>query len=290
MEIKNVTVFGSGLMGAGIVQVAAHAGYSVTMVDIEQDFIDGGMKRISASLKRVLRKKHERQKDVDAEFETVFGRIKATTSRKEGAKGADLVVEAITENIDLKQELFTFLDENCPPHAIFASNTSSLPIRDLAKVTNRSDKIGGLHFFNPVPVMRLVEVIKSDDTSDETHAALMAFGEAVGKKTVSCKDTPGFVVNRLLVPYLIEAVRMLERGDASAEDIDAAMKLGCGYPMGPMALLDYVGLDTTKFILDGWHEAYPDEDLFSPSGLLDRLVAEGKLGRKSGEGFYNYRK
>ena len=290
MEIKNVTVFGSGLMGAGIVQVAAHAGYNVTMVDVEQDFIDGGMKRISASLKRVLRKKHENKDDADAEFETVFGRIKATTSRKEGAEGADLVVEAITENIDLKQELFKFLDENCPSHAIFASNTSSLPIRDLAKVTGRSDKIGGLHFFNPVPVMRLVEVIKSDDTSDNTHAALMAFGEAVGKKTVSCKDTPGFVVNRLLVPYLIEAVRMLERGDASAEDIDAAMKLGCGYPMGPMGLLDYVGLDTTKFILDGWHEAYPDEDLFAPSKLLDRLVEEGKLGRKSGEGFYNYKK
>ena len=290
MEIKNVTVFGSGFMGAGIVQVAAHAGYNVTMVDVEQDFIDGGMKRISASLKRVLRKKHENKDDADAEFETVFGRIKATTSRKEGAEGADLVVEAITENIDLKQELFKFLDENCPSHAIFASNTSSLPIRDLAKVTGRSDKIGGLHFFNPVPVMRLVEVIKSDDTSDNTHAALMAFGEAVGKKTVSCKDTPGFVVNRLLVPYLIEAVRMLERGDASAEDIDAAMKLGCGYPMGPMGLLDYVGLDTTKFILDGWHEAYPDEDLFAPSKLLDKLVEEGKLGRKSGEGFYNYKK
>ncbi|MBG97534.1 3-hydroxybutyryl-CoA dehydrogenase [bacterium] len=290
MEIKNVTVFGSGLMGAGIVQVSAHAGYNVTMVDVEQDFIDGGMKRISASLKRVLRKKHENKDDADAEFETVFGRIKATTSRKEGAEGADLVVEAITENIDLKQELFKFLDENCPSHAIFASNTSSLPIRDLAKVTGRSDKIGGLHFFNPVPVMRLVEVIKSDDTSDNTHAALMTFGEAVGKKTVSCKDTPGFVVNRLLVPYLIEAVRMLERGDASAEDIDAAMKLGCGYPMGPMGLLDYVGLDTTKFILDGWHEAYPDEDLFAPSKLLDRLVEEGKLGRKSGEGFYNYKK
>ena len=290
MEIKNVTVFGSGLMGAGIVQVAAHAGYNVTMVDVEQDFIDGGMKRISASLKRVLRKKHENKDDADTEFETVFGRIKATTSRKEGAEGADLVVEAITENIDLKQELFKFLDENCPSHAIFASNTSSLPIRDLAKVTGRSDKIGGLHFFNPVPVMRLVEVIKSDDTSDNTHAALMAFGEAVGKKTVSCKDTPGFVVNRLLVPYLIEAVRMLERGDASAEDIDAAMKLGCGYPMGPMGLLDYVGLDTTKFILDGWHEAYPDEDLFAPSKLLDKLVEEGKLGRKSGEGFYNYKK
>jgi len=165
-----------------------------------------------------------------------------------------------------------------------------LPIRDLAKATNRSDKIGGLHFFNPVPVMRLVEVIKSDNTSDETHASLMGFGEAVGKKTVSCKDTPGFVVNRLLVPYLIEAVRMLEREDASVEDIDAAMKLGCGYPMGPMALLDYVGLDTTKFILDGWHEAYPNEELFAPSKLLDRLVEEGKLGRKSGEGFYNYRK
>ena len=290
MGIKNVTVFGSGLMGAGIVQVAAHAGYNVTMVDIKQEFIDAGMKRIEGSLRRVVRKKNENQEDADAEFEMVFGRIKATTSRKEGAEAADLVVEAITENIKLKQELFQFLDENCPSHTIFASNTSSLPIRDLAKATNRSDKIGGLHFFNPVPVMRLVEVIKSDNTSDETHASLMAFGEAVGKKTVSCKDTPGFVVNRLLVPYLIEAVRMLEREDASVEDIDAAMKLGCGYPMGPMALLDYVGLDTTKFILDGWHEAYPNEELFAPSSLLDKLVEEGKLGRKSGEGFYNYRK
>lgn len=200
------------------------------------------------------------------------------------------MVEAITENLPLKCETFGRLDVAAPAHAVFASNTSSLPIAKLAAGTSRPDKVGGLHFFNPVPVMRLVEVVRAEATSEETFAALKGFAEGVGKTAVACKDTPGFVVNRLLVPYLMEAVRLYERGDASAEDIDIAMKLGCGYPMGPLALLDYVGLDTTKFIMDGWHEAYPDQPLFYPSALLDRLVGEGKFGRKSGEGFYPYRK
>jgi 3-hydroxyacyl-CoA dehydrogenase len=177
-----------------------------------------------------------------------------------------------------------------PEHTIFASNTSSLPITEIASVTKRQDRFGGLHFFNPVPMMKLLEVVRTDQTSDATYKTLMEFGAALGKTCITCKDTPGFVVNRLLVPYMAEAVRMLERGDASARDIDIAMKLGAGYPMGPIELSDYVGLDTTYNIVKGWHEKYPDNPLFEPSPLLEKLVKEGKFGMKSGEGFYSYKK
>lgn len=288
--MENVVVVGAGLMGSGIVQVAAQAGHPTVMVDIEDAYLEKGMAGIKASLKRVLRKKIEDAAEAEERFSEVMGRISTTTDLEAAAAGSDIVVEAITENLPLKCETFGRLDVAAPAHAVFASNTSSLPIAKLAAGTSRPDKVGGLHFFNPVPVMRLVEVVRAEATSEETFAALKGFAEGVGKTAVACKDTPGFVVNRLLVPYLMEAVRLYERGDASAEDIDIAMKLGCGYPMGPLALLDYVGLDTTKFIMDGWHEAYPDQPLFYPSALLDRLVGEGKFGRKSGEGFYPYRK
>merc|ERR1712136_288918 len=201
-----------------------------------------------------------------------------------------VAVEAIVENIGIKQKLFKSLDEVAPSHTIFTSNTSSLPIGDIAAATSRQDRFGGYHFFNPVPVMKLLEVVRIRETSDETFETLLDLGKKLGKSTVKCKDTPGFIVNRLLVPYMAEAVRMLERGDASSRDIDTAMKLGAGYPMGPFELTHYVGLDTTKFILDGWHEKYPDEPLFNPSPLVNQLVAEGKLGVKSGEGFYKYDK
>ncbi|MCH7493441.1 3-hydroxybutyryl-CoA dehydrogenase [bacterium] len=288
--MENIVVVGAGLMGSGIVQVAAQAGHPTVMVDIEDVYLEKGMAAIKSSLKRVLRKKHEDPTMAEEEFLAVMGRIKASTDLEDAAASADIVVEAVTENLALKGDIFGRLDRAAPAHAVFASNTSSLPIAALAAATSRPDKVGGLHFFNPVPVMRLVEVVRAEETSDSTFSALKAFAEGVGKTAIACKDTPGFVVNRLLVPYLMEAVRLLERGDAGAEDIDTAMKLGCGYPMGPLALLDYVGLDTTKFILDGWHEVYPDQPLFYPSALLDRLVGEGKLGRKSGEGFYPYRK
>lgn len=188
----------------------------------------------------------------------------------------------------VKHSLFRQLDEISPPETIFTSNTSSLPISDIAEPCSRKDKFGGLHFFNPVPMMKLLEVIKTKDTSAATYATLMEFGKSIGKVTVECKDTPGFIVNRLLVPYMFQAVQMLERGDASAKDIDTAMKLGAGYPMGPFELSDYVGLDTTKFIVDGWREKYPEDPAFKRSEILDKLVSEGKLGRKTGEGFYKY--
>lgn len=177
-----------------------------------------------------------------------------------------------------------------PEHTIFASNTSSLSIGEIASVTKRKDRFGGLHFFNPVPVMKLLEVIRTNDTSDETFKRIRHFGESVGKVCIDCRDTPGFVVNRLLLPYLGEAIRLLERGDASARDIDIAMKLGAGHPMGPIELSDYVGLDTTYNVLKGWHEKYPDNPLFAPLPSLEKLVKEGKLGVKTGEGFYKYTK
>lgn len=177
-----------------------------------------------------------------------------------------------------------------PEHTIFTSNTSSLSIGEIAAATNRKDRFGGLHFFNPVPVMKLLEIVRTADTSDQTYQSLRTFGEKLGKVCITCKDTPGFVVNRLLVPYMAESVRMLERGDASARDIDTAMKLGAGYPMGPIELSDYVGLDTTSKILKGWHEKYPDNPLYQPLPLLEKLVSEGKLGMKTGEGFYKYKK
>ncbi|XP_019065801.1 hydroxyacyl-coenzyme A dehydrogenase, mitochondrial [Fukomys damarensis] len=214
-----------------------------------------------------------------------------TTSTDAGAvvHSTDLVVEAIVENLKVKSELFQRLDKFTAEHTIFASNTSSLQITSIANATTRQDRFAGLHFFNPVPIMKLVEVIKTPMTSQKTFESLLDFARKLGKHPVSCKDTPGFIVNRLLVPYLLEAIRLHERGDASKEDIDMAMKLGAGYPMGPFELLDYVGLDTTKFIIDGWHEMDVENPLFQPSSALNKLVGEKKLGKKSGEGFYKYK-
>lgn len=278
-------------MGAGITQVAAQTGHHVTMVDVSEDVLKSSQSRIEGSLARVAKKQFKDDPAAAEKFvsETI-GRVSIDTDAVNAAKNTDLVVEAIVENLGIKQKLFKALDESAPEHTIFASNTSSLPIKDIASATSRLDRFGGLHFFNPVPVMKLVEVVRIPETSDATFNALVDFGQALGKTTVDCKDTPGFIVNRLLVPYMMEAVRMLERGDASATDIDVAMKLGAGYPMGPIQLADYVGLDTCKFILDGWHEAYPDNPLFNPSPLLSKLVSEGKSGMKSGEGFYKYGK
>jgi 3-hydroxyacyl-CoA dehydrogenase len=219
-----------------------------------------------------------------------MSRIIYTTDLENSVKdNCDLLIEAIVENMKIKQDMFTKLDKVAPSSTIFASNTSSLPITEMASVTQRKDKFGGLHFFNPVPVMKLVEVIRIADTSEQTFDTLLSFGKAVQKVPVSCKDTPGFIVNRLLVPYMAEAIRLLERGDASARDIDTAMKLGAGYPMGPIELLDYVGLDTNKFILEGWHKMDPENPLYKPSEMLNKLVEEGKLGLKTGEGLYKYK-
>ncbi|XP_059057696.1 hydroxyacyl-coenzyme A dehydrogenase, mitochondrial-like [Achroia grisella] len=289
--IKNVTVIGGGLMGSGIAQVSAQAGQNVILVDVSNDVLAKAQKSIGNNLGRVAKKVYKDKPQEGEKFVAdSLARIKTSTDPVEASKTSDLVVEAIVENIDVKHKLFKQLDEVAPNHTIFASNTSSLSITEIGSVVKRKDRFGGLHFFNPVPIMRLLEVIKGADTSDATFNTMLEWGKAVGKTCVSCKDTPGFIVNRLLVPYLCEAIRLYERGDASARDIDIAMKLGAGYPMGPLELADYVGLDTNKFILDGWHKKYPEQPLFKPIPLLNKLVAEGKLGIKTGEGFYKYDK
>ncbi|EDO46266.1 predicted protein [Nematostella vectensis] len=288
--IKNVTVFGGGLMGAGIAQVAAATDHNVTIVDQTNAILIKTLQSIERSMQRIAKKQFK--DDVEAGKTFVAGtmsRLKISLDVPGSVADADLVIEAIVENLRTKHKLFTALDEAAPPQCIFATNTSSIPVADISSVTNRHDRFGGLHFFNPVPVMKLVEVVRTQQTSDDTFNTLLTFGKKLGKVPVSCKDTPGFIVNRLLVPYLAEAVRMLERGDASPKDIDTAMKLGAGYPMGPFELADYVGLDTTQFILKGWEEKYPDVELFKCPEFIKDLVARNKLGRKSGEGFYNYK-
>ncbi|NXT75042.1 HCDH protein, partial [Zapornia atra] len=288
--VKHVTVIGGGLMGAGIAQVAAASGHTVVLVDQSDEILKKSAKGIEESLKRVTKKKFADKPEAGAEFmEKTLNNLTTSTDAVAVVHSTDLVIEAIVENQELKNELFKRLDKFAPEHTIFASNTSSLQITQLANSTTRQDRFGGLHFFNPVPMMKLVEVIKTPMTSQKTFESLVDFSKALGKSPVSCKDTPGFIVNRLLVPYMMEAVRLFERGDASKEDIDVAMKLGAGYPMGPFELLDYVGLDTSKYIIDGWHSLEPNNPLFAPSPLLDKLVEEKKLGKKTGEGFYKYK-
>ncbi|KAI8619085.1 3-hydroxyacyl-CoA dehyrogenase [Chytriomyces sp. MP71] len=301
MSIKNVTIIGAGLMGAGIAQSIAAApkliarGVSVTLVDVGADRLANGRKIISASLGRVAKKKFDGDKTAaDAFVADTVARIGFSEDAGAAAKDADLVIEAIVENLDAKQKLFRDLDSRAPKTAIFASNTSSLPISEIAKATlSRRDRFAGLHFFNPVPQMKLVEIVRTQELSDPVFASLKQLVEGMDKVGVECKDTPGFIVNRLLVPYMLEAVRLVERGDASKEDVDIAMKLGAGYPMGPFELADYVGLDTTQFITEGWYKTgkgLQGKELVEPPQSLTKLVSEGKFGRKNGEGFYNYKK
>ncbi|CAF3738063.1 unnamed protein product [Adineta steineri] len=289
--IKTVTIIGGGLMGSGIAQVAAESNHKVILVDQKQEFLDKSLNIIQTSLKRVIKKKFDKdQQGGEKYLNDVNGRIQTSLNLEESLQSTDLVIEAIVENLGIKQKLFKQIDQIAPKHTILTSNTSSLPITEIVQDVQRQDKVGGLHFFNPVPVMKLLEVIRTSSTSDETFQTLLAFGKALGKTTVSCKDTPGFIVNRLLVPYMIEAIHMIERGDATPEDIDTAMKLGAGYPMGPIELLDYVGLDTSKYIVDGWKKRFPDDASFKTSELLNKVVGEGKFGKKTGAGFYKYSK
>ncbi|KAF7732135.1 hypothetical protein EC973_006390 [Apophysomyces ossiformis] len=293
-DIKSVAVIGAGLMGSGIVQVAAQANYKVTMVDTTDAALTRGQEIIAASLKRVARKKFAEDEAQQRAFaDQVLSNIQVSTDSISAVGSADLVVEAIVENIKVKQDLFSALDKAAPAHTIFCSNTSSLPITQIAEATSaeRQKRFAGLHFFNPVPAMKLVEIVRTTSVTDEVFNALSDFTKATGKTPVACKDTPGFIVNRLLVPYMFEALRIIERGEASPRDIDTAMKLGAGMPMGPIELADFVGLDTMKFIVDGWaKEGKIDPAFTKPVKVLDDLVAKGHLGRKSGQGFYDYSK
>ncbi|KAJ3187153.1 hypothetical protein HDU85_007191 [Gaertneriomyces sp. JEL0708] len=291
-NVQKLTVVGSGLMGAGIVQVAAQAGYKVAMVDLKEDFLKKGEKIITSSLKRVAKKKFNGDEAQIKTFtDEVMSRISLSTDSTKAVSDSQLVIEAIVENLDTKKALFKALDAAAPKDAIFASNTSSLPIADIAAATNRKDRFVGLHYFNPVPQMKLVEIIRIPETSDAVFQTLVDVSKKMGKVPVACKDTPGFIVNRLLVPYMMESLRLVERGDASMEDVDTAMKLGAGYPMGPFELMDYVGLDTIKFITDGWYQSgkgLAGDSLVAPSALLEKHVQAKQFGRKSGKGFYSY--
>jgi len=282
MEIKTVGVLGCGLMGAGIVETAARAGFRVHAREINDELLERGLGRIRKNLGRAVRKGRMNQEEMDA----VMGRIRGTTELAPFAE-ADLVIEAVVEDLELKQGLWRELDGLCPAETIFASNTSSLKIGLQAEATDRRDRFVGLHFFNPVPVMKLVEVIRTPETSDATHAAAMGFSRALGKDPITCADTTGFVVNRLLIPYLLDAIRALEKGIATREDIDKGMILGCAHPMGPLTLLDFVGLDTVLYIAGIMSDEF-GEPQYQASALLKTMVAEGRLGRKSGEGFYSY--
>ncbi|CAG9865222.1 unnamed protein product [Phyllotreta striolata] len=290
-SIKNVTVLGGGSMGSGIAQITAQAGQNTILVDISPDCLKNSEKTIQSSLTRVAKKLYKTDETSGKKFiDESLSRIKYSTNLQQAAEQTDLIIEAVTENLRLKRDLFKRLDKSAPSKTLFASNTSSFSIEEIASATDRKDRFGGLHFFNPVPVMKLLEIIRTRETTEETYQIMLNFGRSLGKTCITCKDSPGFIMNRLNVPYVAEAMRMLERGDATAEDIDTAMKLGAGYPMGPLEAVDYGGLDTCAFVLEGWHAKFPENKLFKPPAVLLRLVEEGKLGRKTGEGFYKYAK
>jgi 3-hydroxybutyryl-CoA dehydrogenase len=279
VEIKRVGVVGAGIMGAGIVQVSAQSGYQVVVSEINDELLQKGIGTVDHFLGRAVQKERITAKDKDE----IMGRIQGTTDPKD-FKDCDLIVEAIIEKLELKKDLFQKLDEICPPHALLTSNTSSMTIVEMAAVTKRMDKVAGLHFFNPVPVMRLVEIVRTITTSDETVETLRTFSESLGKTVVMAKDTPGFIVNRLLIPYLLNAIRCYESGLGTMEDIDTAIKLGLNHPMGPFELLDILGNDTTLSIAENMFNEFKD-DMYAAPILLRRMVTAGILGRKSGKGF-----
>ena len=282
MDIEHIAVIGSGQMGNGIAQVAACAGYSVTMVDIKQEFLDKGMETISNSLNRLVAK--ERMSLDDAN--DAMSRINASTDTN-SCSSADLVVEAIPEIPELKFSTFGQLDSICKESAILASNTSSISIDSIAGSTNRPDKVIGMHFMNPVPIMKLVEVINGSETSEEVTSAVLVAAERMGKTPLMCNDSPGFVSNRILCPMINEAILTLQEGVAEPDAIDGIMKLGMNHPIGPLALSDLIGNDTVLHIMNVLHEGLKDEK-YAPAPLLIEMVEQGKLGRKSGKGFYTY--
>ena len=282
MAIRKVGVVGCGLMGGGIAQTCAQSGYETVVLEVNQQLLDKGIQRIHGAWDTLASKGKLGQGQVD-EYRA---RLHGTLEMADFAN-CDLMIEAVLENMDEKLRLFPALDHIVKPEALLLTNTSSLNVTQMGAVTKRPDKVCGIHFFNPVPVMKLVEIVKTISTSEETIETVSQFAVSLGKTPVLAKDTAGFIVNFLLIPYLLAAIRMLENGMATRDDIDTAMKLGCGYPMGPFTLLDYVGLDTTLWAAEAIYEEYKDP-LYAPPPLLRRMVISGMYGKKSGKGFYDY--
>src|SRR5467141_2941727 len=286
MEIKKVGVLGCGLMGSGIAQVCATAGFDVTVLEVEQKYLDTGFAGIEKSLAKFAERPVEKGGITPQQKDEIRARLKGTT-KKENLADCDIVIEAVIENVEEKKKMYAALDGILKKDAIFASNTSSISITELVTSTNRPERFIGLHFFNPVPLMKLVEVVRTIATASEVYDAAYEFGKKLGKVPVRTRDKTGFIVNRLLVPYLLDAIRAYEEGVGSIDDIDNAMKLGCGYPMGPFTLLDFVGLDTTYYITQVMYDEFKERRFASPP-LLKRLVMAGWYGRKTGKGFYDY--
>ena len=282
MGIEKIAVLGAGQMGNGIAQVAACAGYSVVMIDIKQEYVEASLAAIEKSLARLVAKERMTQTDADEALALV-----SVSTEKSAAADADLVVEAIPEIPELKFSVFAELDAICKPEAILASNTSSISINEIAAATNRPDKVIGMHFMNPVAIMRLVEIINGSETSEAVTAAVVEASERMGKTALACNDSPGFVSNRILCPMINEAILTLQEGVAEPEAIDGIMKLGMNHPIGPLALADLIGNDTVLHIMNVLHEGLGD-DKYAPAPLLIQMVEEGKLGRKSGSGFFDY--
>ena len=282
MEIGRIAVLGAGQMGAGIAQVASCAGFPVVMIDIEQKYIDRGIQTIEKSLSKLVSKQKMTQEEADVAISLV-----STSISREAASDADLVIEAIPEVPELKFSAFKELDSICKESAILASNTSSISINDIADSTNRPERVIGMHFMNPVPIMKLVEIINGSETDPEVTSAILTASEKMGKTPLQCNDSPGFISNRILCPMLNEAILAFQEGVAEPEAIDGIMKLGMNHPIGPLALSDLIGLDTVLHIMNVLHEGLGD-DKYAPAELLISMVDEGKLGRKTGEGFYKY--
>ena len=282
MSIQSVGVIGCGLMGAGIAQVCAQSGYRTVVREVDQAVLDKGFGRMRKFLEDGVQKGKVPPEARDATLANLSG-----TTTFDALAGCDLVIEAIVENLDAKRQAYAAVEAVVGQDAILVSNTSSLCITELAAATKRPDRFGGLHFFNPVPLMKLVEVVRGLSTSDATYQALFAFAQSLGKEPITAPDRPGFIVNRLLVPYLLDAIRAYENGLGTLDDIDAGMKLGCGYPMGPFRLLDFVGLDTTYYIANIMFDEFR-EPAYAPPPLLKRMVLAGRVGKKVGKGFYDY--
>ena len=286
MEIKKIGVIGAGAMGNGIAQMAAQIGCEVILRDIKEEYVERGMKNID----RFLSKSVEKGKIEAAQKDTILGRIKGTTEMAD-LKDVDFVIEAVIENLDLKKSVFKELDELCAPHVILASNTSSMSLTEIAAATNRPEKVCGMHFFNPVPIMKLVEIIRGYSTNDETIDITTELAKKMGKITVEVKkDSPGFVVNRIMIPHMLEAIKIVEEGIASIEDVDIAVKGGLNYPMGPFELMDLTGIDICYFVSEYFYKELNKESKWVPPNLLKTMIRANKLGRKTGGGWYDYGK